>query len=107
MIYEYRVYEAMPGKGQALVQLMGKTAPIFEKVGMKALGYWTPAVGEPSNRFIYILAFDNMAHREKAWAAFLADPDWKKLAPEWSKDGPVMSKSFNSFLTPTPYSPAK
>ena len=106
MLYEYRMYEAMPGKMGTLVDVMGRCAKIFEKNGMKAVGYWTPAVGEPSDRFMYILAFDDMAHRERAWASFFADPDWKELAPEFGRGGPIMSRSFNSFLSPTSYSPA-
>ena len=106
MIYEYRVYEALPGKSRALVEVMAKTAPIFERNGMKALGYWTPAVGEASSRFVYILAFENMAHREQAWAKFFADPEWKEVGPLFSKDGPIIGKFFNSFLSPTSYSPA-
>ncbi len=107
MIYEYRVYEAMPGKMRVLVELMGKAAPIFAKHGLKPVYFATPAVGETSNRFSYMLAFESMAQREKAWADFLADPGWKEIAPGFSKDGPVMANSFNSLLTPTSYSPVQ
>ncbi len=107
MLLEYRVYEAMPGRSKDLVEVMGRCAKIFEKVGMKSLGYWTPYVGENSDRFIYILTFNDMAHREKLWAAFFADPDWKVLAPDFGKNGPIIARSFNSFLTPTAYSPGR
>ena len=107
MLHEYRVYEAMPGKMSHLVEIMGKCSKIFEKNGMHALGYWTPAVGETSDRFIYILAFEDMAHREKAWPSFFSDPDWKTLAPEFSENRATIARSFKSFLSPTTYSPAK
>ena len=107
MIYEYREYKAMPGKRPALVEMMGKAMPLFEKHGIKVVGCWTPAVSEDNSRFIYILAFDDMGHREKAFTAlFVTDPEWRKIAAEASKEGPLTTVTSNSFLSPTPYSPA-
>ncbi len=104
MIYEYRVYEALPGKLPLVVELMGRAAPAFEKYGMKVVGFWTPIVGEASNRFIYILGFESMEHRQKAWASFLASPEWKEIGAEWARQVPT-SKTLNSLLNPTSYSP--
>jgi len=102
VIYEYRVYEATPGKMKILVELMGKAVPFFQKHGMKVLGCWTPAVGENDNKYIYILAFNDMAHLEKAWAAFRTDPDWRKAAGEYAKYGPTTGKIYNVIMDEVP-----
>ncbi len=106
MIYEYREYKTAPGKLPALVELMGKAMPIFEKHGMNVIGCWTPAVSEDNRRFIYMLAFDDMAHLEKAWASFRSDPEWIKVRTEASKEGHLTTVAHNSILNPTSYSPA-
>ena len=106
MIYEYRVYDAAPGKLPALhARFRDHTMGIFERHGIKNIGYWTSAVGDVSNRLIYIIAFEDMAHRERAWNAFQNDPEWQKVRAESEVDGALTSKVFNSFLSPTDYSP--
>jgi len=54
-----------------------------------------------------MLKFENMADREKKWATFLNDSEWKTVKAESEKDGPLVAKIRNQFLAPTPYSPAK
>ena len=108
MIYEYRVYEAMPGKMPALVEMMSKTVAVFERLGVKVVGYWTPTIGEPSDRFIYMLGFDSLEHRQKAWAGFGQDPEWQKFRAEVAeREGTITARTFNSILRPTSYSPAQ
>jgi len=53
----------------------------------------------------YMLAFDNLAEREKAWSAFGGDEEWKKLrsAPGMS-DAEIVSNISNSILRPLPFS---
>ena len=107
MIYEWRVYEAMPGKMIALNERFHKiTLNFFEKHGIKVVGFWQAIFGT-SNTLYYMLAFENMAHREKAWAAFTADPDWIKARGETEKEGPLVQRVHNMLLKPTPYSPIK
>ena len=75
MIYEYRVYEAAPGKLDALhARFRNHTLGIFERHGIKNIGYWTSAVGDYSDRLIYIVAFEDEAHRERAWAVIPRRP---------------------------------
>ena len=55
MIYEYRVYEAAPGKLPALhARFRDHTLGIFERHGIKNIGYWTNDAGDYSDRLIYI-----------------------------------------------------
>lgn len=106
MIYEYRVYEAAPGKLEALhARFRNHTLGIFERHGIKNIGYWTSAVGDYSDRLIYIVAFEDEGQRERAWASFRADPEWNEVRSASEVDGPLTSRIYNSLLSPTDYSP--
>ena len=107
MIYELRHYDVMPGKLLALNERFEKvTNPLFVKYGFKIIGFWTAEVGT-SNVLTYMLAFDDMAHRERAWAAFRADPNRAKAFAESEINGPLVQRVTNTLLRPTPYSPLK
>ena len=106
MIYEYRAYEAAPGKLEALnARFRNHTLGIFERHGIKNIGYWTASVGDYSDRLIYIVAFEDEGHRERAWAEFSADPEWNRVRAESEVDGALVARVFNSLLSPTDYSP--
>ncbi len=46
MIYEIRIYDAMPGKLPALNDRFANiTMGYFEKHGIKQVGYWTDVIG--------------------------------------------------------------
>ena len=104
MIYELRIYEAMPGKMQSLNKRFADiTMGYFDKYNMKTVGFWTEDIGT-SNNLVYILAFDDLAHRERAWNAFRADEERSKLFAETEREGPLVAKVTNSILKPTYYS---
>ena len=106
MIYEYRVYEAMPGRLPDLqARFREHTVALFEKHGIKNIGYWTASIGDYNNRLIYIVAFESLEQRERAWAIFRADPEWQKVAAESEANGPILARLTNTLLTPTDYSP--
>ena len=108
MIYEYRVYETMPGKLPNLnARFRDHGLKLFKKHGIKSIGFWTPEIGGQINTFIYLIAYDDMAHREKAWKALSSDPEWHKVVAESQADGLIVKRVSNSFLTPTDYSPLK
>jgi hypothetical protein len=52
------------------------------------------------------LAFPNREGREKAWKAFLADPDWKKAQRDSETSGRLVDKIESVLLAATDYSPA-
>jgi hypothetical protein len=107
MIYELRIYDAAAGKLNALNDRFAKiTLGYFEKHGIKSIGYWTDIVGI-SGRLTYIVGFEDLGHRERAWAAFGADPDRQKDFAETEKDGPLVARVENKIMRPTPYSPLK
>ncbi len=107
--FEIRTYTTHEGKLDDLhKRFRDHTNKLFRKQGMELVGYWTPTEGDRAkNTLVYILAYKDRAHRDKAWKAFLADPDWKGAFKASRKDGPIVSKVEKEFLTPTDYSPIK
>ena len=107
MIYEWRVYEVVPGKTAALHDRFQKyTLSLFAKHGIKVVGFWVAEVGT-SNILYYMLTYEDMAHREKAWNAFVSDPERAKYIQETEKAGPLVQRITNILLKPTSYSPMK
>ena len=106
MIYEYRVYEAVPGRlADVQARFRNHTVKLFEKHGFKNIGYWTPNVGDYSDRLVYIVAFESVEQRERAWAEFRSDPEWQKVVAASEAKGPIVARITNTLLTPTDYSP--
>ena len=108
MIYELRIYTANPGKMGALqARFRDHTVRLFEKHGVKNVGYWTNSIGGRSDELWYMLGFESLAQRETAWAAFGADPDWQKARADSEKDGPLVHHIENRIMNPTNFSPLK
>jgi hypothetical protein len=104
MIYEYRAYEANPGKLQDLqARFRDHTMKIFERHGIKNIAYWT--VEGEANRLDYIIAFEDADHKERAWAAFVEDPEWKRARSESETNGVLTANVTSTLLTPTDFSP--
>ena len=107
MIYELRVYDVVPGKLPALNERFEKvTMGYFAKHGLKVVGFWSDEVGT-NNRLTYLLAFEDMAARDKAWGTFRADQERLKIFEETERDGPLVAKIQNTIMRPTSYSPLK
>jgi hypothetical protein len=58
-----------------------------------------------SNELHYLLRYDDMAHREKAWNAFQTDEGWIRDRGETEREGPLVARVHNQFWRPTSYSP--
>lgn len=108
MIHELRIYTANTGKMAALqARFRNHTLGLFEKHGITNVGYWTNAIGGRSDELWYILGYEDLGARQKAWAAFGADPEWAAVRTESEKDGPLVHHIENRILAPTDYSPLK
>lgn len=105
-VFELRTYTAHDGKlPELLARFRNHTNYIFVKHGMKLVGYWTPTDEGSDNTLIYILAHDSRAAAKESWAAFVADPAWKKAAADSRKNGRLVAKVVSQFLAPTDFSP--
>ena len=106
MIYELRIYTAMPGKMPALLaRFRDYTVDLFEKHGIKNVGYWLNTIGGRTDELSYFVSFDSLAAREAAWASFVADPDWQRVRAESERDGLLVHHAENRIMTPTDFSP--
>ena len=104
-VYELRIYYAAPGKLDVLhARFRDHTIKLFEKHGMTNVGYWVPVGDNPERKLVYLLSYPNPDARKKAWAGFVADPDWRKAAAESEKDGRLVAKIEQYHLVPTDYS---
>lgn len=108
MIYELRVYRLVPGRlPKLLARFNDHTLALWEKHGIRPIGFWTTLIGESSNELTYMLQWDSLADREKRWSAFVGDPAWHKARDESERDGPIVAQISNQILTPTAFSALK
>ena len=104
-LFEYRVYEAMPGRLPDLHRRFQEiTLGYFRKHGIGVVGFWE-AVAGTTNELHYLLRYDDLAHRERAWNAFQADEGWQRDRAATERDGPLVARIHNQFWKLTPYSP--
>jgi hypothetical protein len=105
-LFELRCYESPTEvahrKKVDMFNRMGEV-DIFRKVGVKPVFFSRTLVGPRMPNLVYLTVYDNLAAREKAWAAFGADPDWKKLNATPGYEN-IVSNITISLLSPTPYS---
>lgn len=109
-VFELRSYESTSPRSLARKIRMfeeGETA-LFRKIGMKVVFFGEALAGPNLPQLTYMLAFDDAAHRDKAWAEFVAHPEWNKMKnmPGVS-DGEIVSNISNALLRPLPFSGIK
>jgi hypothetical protein len=108
MIYELRVYRALPGRLPALLaRFNDHTLRIWERLGIRQVGFWTTLVGESAFELTYMIAWESLADREARWTAFQSDPEWIRVRNESEKDGPINANITNQLLAPTAFSALK
>ena len=108
MIHELRIYHCVPGRLPDLNKRFETiTLKLWEKHGIRPVGFWTTVIGESNNDLSYLLAWEDLAEREKKWAAFATDPEWLAKRAETEKDGPIVADIRNQFLSPTAFSSVK
>jgi NIPSNAP len=105
-VYELGMYHVNEGRTEALqARFRGHTDAIFKRHNMKSIGYWVPGDAPGSqNLFIYILQHPGRQEAEKNWAAFQADPEWKKVKTESEANGLLVDHIDRYFMDPTSYS---
>ena len=108
MIHEPRVYQPVPGQMAKLqARFRDQLLPIWEKHGIRPIGFWTTLVGESSNELTYILSWESLADCEKRRTAFQNDPAWHRVRDDTERDGPIVASISNQILTPTAFSALK
>lgn len=69
----------------------------METHGMFTMGFWTTIIGV-SPRLTYMLVFEDLSHRERAWAAFHTDPRYQTLEQGLYPNGQPLIASTDSCL---------
>jgi|ERR1043166_4163543 hypothetical protein len=106
-IFELRTYESHSKKAnKKKIQMFNDgEISIFRRTGLTPVFFGETMIGPKLPNLTYMLVFENMAEREKNWAAFASDPEWKKLSstPGFT-DPEIVTNISNTFLRPTAYS---
>lgn len=103
-IFELRTYESQNESTlREKIKMFGEGGEIgiFRACGMQPVFFGESVVGANMPHVTYMLAFENLAAREKLWAVFQTNPDWQKLrsTPEYAAPGLVVNIG-NSILSP-------
>lgn len=108
-VYELRMYQVNDGKMDALIARFGDhTDAIFKRHNMKSVGFWRPEDAPYSqNLFVYILEHPSREEAQKNWAAFQADPEWKKVKADSETNGALANHIDSYFMDPTSFSALK
>jgi hypothetical protein len=109
-VFELRIYESQSAAARVKKVKMFNDAEIgvFERIGMRPVFIGESIVGQRQPNITYMLSFDSLADRERLWAAFASDPEWKRIsaAPEL-KDAKIVANISNFMLHPLAFSPMK
>jgi hypothetical protein len=102
-IFQLRTYESPSDAAHVRkVEMFHKGEfEIFEKAGCHPVFFGDALMGSRLPQLTYMLSFTNLAELEKGWAAFSADPDWKKLSssPRYNYEA-IVSNISNLVLSP-------
>ena len=95
------------GKLDALdAQFRNHTIKIFDRLGMKNVGYWTPQdAPQSSNTLIYILAHPSREAATANWKDFQNDPEWQSVKEKSEASGKIVEKVDSTFMAMTDFSP--
>ena len=105
MYYEQRTYTAAPGKKDVLLQrFRDHTISLFDKHGIKVVGFWTTD-GPGSDELVYLLAYPDQASSRTYWEAFQKDPEWVETKAATEFNGKLTAKVVSKYLIPTDFSP--
>jgi hypothetical protein len=109
-IFELRVYHSptLRQLGALHERFRGPEIKIFHRVGIHPILYSSTLAGQNMPNLTYLIPFADLAAREKAWAAFNADPEWQKVRKDSiEKSGQIASVIQVSIYRATAYSPVK
>lgn len=104
-LYELRTYEGYNEDAvrRKILMFNQTELEIFRKNELDPVFFGEVIAGPDLPCLTYMVAFKDMADRNKKWESFGADPDWNrvKVLPEYAN---TVSKIIKKFLEPLPYS---
>jgi hypothetical protein len=109
--FELRTYEsdnAATLKRKIGMFEQGGEIDIFRKTGVNPVFFGETIVGRNMPNLTYMVAFEDMAARAKAWGTFGSSAEWQKLrAQPGLSDAEVVSNISNSVWSPMQLYPAR
>ena len=104
-IFELRTYEGYSedAVSRKVKMFNEEEFPIFYKTKLTPVFFGEVIAGPNLPCLTYMITFKNMEERDKNWAAFGADADWKKVSSD-PKYANTVSNIRRVFLEPLPYS---
>lgn len=109
-IFELRVYHSPTSRQLAALneRFAQQEIGIFHRSGIHPVLYTNGLTGDSLPNLTYLIPFESLAAREKAWAAFASDPEWIKVRAESvQKFGQIASVIQMSLWKAAPYSPVR
>jgi hypothetical protein len=107
-VFEWRVYHS-PTYTQLKAlheRFSGPEIRIFHRTGVHPVLYSSTIAGPNMPNLTYLIPFDNLDAREKAWSAFASDPEWVKVRQDSiDKHGQISANMQISLWKAAPYSP--
>ena len=84
-LMQLRIYESHnPDRAKMKIHMFneGGEIALFRKTGLNPVFFGQSIAGTKLPNLTYMVAFDNKAAQDKAWATFGAHPDWKKMSSD-------------------------
>jgi hypothetical protein len=109
-IFEIRTYHSPTARQSKLLheRFAGPEIKIFHRSGVRPILYGSTVFGANRPNLTYVIPFDSLAAREKAWAAFGADEEWIRVRKESIDRGGQLTAVQNmSVFKAMPYSPVR
>ena len=106
--FEIRVYHSPTERQLRLVheRFAGPEIQIFHRSGIHPILYGDTFAGPDMPNLTYIIPFNSLADRERAWDTFGADPEWLKVREESiARGGQIVDYQNLSIWRAAPFSP--
>lgn len=107
MIHQIRIYEIFEHNKSAFhARFRDHAARIMRTYGFHMIATWE-AKTDQRTEFVYLLVWPDEATLHTAWAAFMADEEWKTIKRvTGAEHGDLVGAIESRVLVPTSYSPA-
>lgn len=106
-VFELRTYESNnSGSLTKKIRMFDEgEIGLFRKLGIQPVFFGETLAGGNMPNLTYMVAFDDLAAREKAWSAFGSSAEWAKMRSQPGlSDGEIVSNISNIVVRPMPFS---
>lgn len=100
-VFEHRRYEIAPNKMELTRRYVRECSrPAFARNGFRLVGGpWEVFVGT-TNTLVYVLEWEDLAARERAWESFYADEEYQRVRDEIMADGELALRAHVQLMRP-------